>query len=71
VGGLSESSPVLGVAAPVKHERGHLYLSSTNETTPDTALSSGVTDTYIPRAPPWHSGPSDAIMPPESASVAL
>jgi hypothetical protein len=56
---------------PVKHRWDHLRLPSANGTTPDTAPSPLMTDTYVPRL---HSGtlpPPKATTSLESASVAL
>jgi hypothetical protein len=39
-------------------EGGAVYLSSANETTPGTALSPCVADTYARGAPQWHFGPT-------------
>jgi hypothetical protein len=48
----------------------HLCLSSANEATPGTALSSCVTSTCVARPRGWPSAPSNAILPAESASCA-
>lgn len=49
--------------SPVQRQRDHLYVSSTDGTTPDTRLSSCITGTYVHRAPRWHFAPSNAILP--------
>lgn len=53
------------------HTACKLCLSSTNETTQDASLSSCSTGTYISRLRPGILPPSDAVMPCESAPVAL
>ena len=45
-------------------QRGAVYLSSANETTPDTVLSPPIADTYSRKTPYWHFAPSEGYSMP-------